>query len=49
MNDEATTTYYEEINQMTQGALFIEQQLGWYFFSKHSNLQRNRSLFHLAR
>lgn len=28
MNDEATTTYYEEINQMTQGALFIQKEFG---------------------
>lgn len=28
MNDEATTTYYEEINQMTEGAIFLQQELG---------------------
>eukprot|EP01114_Cavostelium_apophysatum_P015022 TRINITY_DN4014_c0_g1_i1.p1 TRINITY_DN4014_c0_g1~~TRINITY_DN4014_c0_g1_i1.p1 ORF type:complete len:832 (+),score=225.18 TRINITY_DN4014_c0_g1_i1:499-2994(+) len=28
MNDEATTTYYEEVNQMTEGALFIQKEFG---------------------
>ena len=28
MNDEATTTYYEEINQMTEGARFLSENLG---------------------
>lgn len=48
MNDEATTTYYEEINQMTQGALFIEEQLGTNSLL-HVYFLRNRSSFHLAR
>lgn len=28
MNDEAVTTYYEEIDQMTEGALFLLKELG---------------------
>lgn len=28
MNDEAVTTYYEEINQMTEGARFLLDNLG---------------------
>eukprot|EP01117_Protostelium_nocturnum_P009401 TRINITY_DN3354_c0_g1_i1.p1 TRINITY_DN3354_c0_g1~~TRINITY_DN3354_c0_g1_i1.p1 ORF type:complete len:900 (-),score=293.96 TRINITY_DN3354_c0_g1_i1:72-2771(-) len=28
MNDEAVTTYYEEVNQLTNGALWLQQNLG---------------------
>ena len=28
MNDEGVTTYYEEINQMSHGAAFLEKELG---------------------
>ena len=28
MNDEACTTYYEEINQMTNGAQFLQKEVG---------------------
>jgi len=30
MNDEGVTTYYEEINQMSHGAAFLQNQLGAY-------------------
>jgi hypothetical protein len=29
MNDEGVTTYFEEINQMSHGAAFLEKELGY--------------------
>lgn len=31
MNDEGVTTYFEEINQMTHGAAFLQKELGFVF------------------
>jgi len=39
MNDKGVTTYYEEINQMSHGAAFLQNQLGYNPADPHNEVE----------